>query len=135
MQVKAYKTKKIVAGDDLYKTLDEYLPKLEERTIVIITSKIISICQGDVIKNDGRIDKKSLIKKEADLYIDVESEYGIALPTIKNNILLTNAGVDESNANGYFVLWPKNIDESIAAIWEYLRKKNNIKNLGVIVTD
>ncbi len=135
MKVTAYKTKKIVVGDDLYKSLDKYLPKLEEKTVVVITSKIISICQGDVVKNDGKTDKKKLVIKEADLYIENESEYGIVIPTIKNNVFLANAGVDESNGNGDFILWPKDLEQTTNKIWEYLRRKNKIKELGVVVTD
>src|SRR3990167_9294279 len=37
MIVKAFKTKKIVVGDDLYKILNEYLPTLEEKSVVAIT--------------------------------------------------------------------------------------------------
>ncbi|MBI4097800.1 MAG: coenzyme F420-0:L-glutamate ligase [Candidatus Levybacteria bacterium] len=135
MKVKAIKTKKIIVGDDLYQILDQYLPKLEENTVIAVSSKIISICQGDAVKNDGKVDKKKLIIKEADLYIDQESDYGIVLPTIKNNVFLANSGVDESNANGYYILWPKNLDETTCKIWDYLRKKNKIKKLGVVVTD
>lgn len=135
MKVTAVKTKKIVVGDDLFKILDQYLPKLEEKTVVVITSKIIAITQGNVIKNDGKVDKKKLVIQEADLYINQESEYGIVIPTIKDNIFLANAGVDESNANGYYVLWPKNLEKTTNKIWEYLRLKNKIKKLGVVVTD
>lgn len=135
MIVTSYKTPKVVVGTELYPILDKYLPKLKERDIVVITSKIIAICQGNVIKNDGKIDKKDLIKKEADMYISVVSDYGTVWPTIKNNILLANSGIDESNGNGYFVLWPKNIDTTTADIWNYLKKKHALRHLGIIVTD
>jgi len=135
MKVIACKTKKIVLGDNLFAILDTYLPKLEEKTVVVITSKIISICQENIIKNDGKTDKKKLVIKEADFYIEHDNEYGIVIPTIKNNVFLSNSGVDESNGNGDFILWPKNLEQTINEIWDYLRRKNNIKNLGVIVTD
>lgn len=135
MRVIAYKTPKVVVGSELYPILDNCLPKLAERSIVIVTSKIVSICQGDVIKNDGKVSKKSLVESGADMFIDVDSDYGLVLPTIKNNILLANAGIDESNGNGYFILWPKNVDTAAADIWNYLRRHQNIKNLGIIITD
>jgi putative folate metabolism gamma-glutamate ligase len=135
MQVAAFKTKKIVAGDNLLAILDTNLPKLKEKTVVVITSKIISICQGNIIKNDGKTDKKKLVIKEADFYIEHDNEYGIVIPTIKNNIFLSNSGVDESNGNGDFILWPKNLEQTASEIWDYLRRKNRIQNLGIIVTD
>lgn len=137
MQIKAYKTSKIVPGDNLYKILDQYLPVLKEKSIVVITSKIISICQGRVVKNDGKVDKKDLIKKEADLYFENEElyKYGTVILTVKNDIFIANSGIDESNGDDYFILWPENLQETTNKIWEYLCKKNKIKNLGIIVTD
>lgn len=137
MNVAAYKTKKVIVGDDLYKILDDYLPKLEENSIVVITSKIISICLGNVAKNDGIITKEILAKKNADWYfIDKNLEkFGTVIPTITNGILLANAGVDASNGDDIFIFWPKNIDEITAKIWTYLRKKHQINKLGVLITD
>lgn len=137
MIVKAHKTHKIKVGDDLFKILDKYLPPLSENSVVAITSKIISICQGDVIKNDGSVDKEMLIKQEADFYIESggETPYGNIFLTRKDGHIVFSAGIDESNADGHFVLWPKNLQAAINKIWEYLRKKNDIKNLGVIITD
>ncbi len=137
MIVKSYKTHKIKVGDDLFKILDKYLPILEENSVIAITSKIISITQGDVIKNDGSIDKDDLIKKEADYYIEsnIETPYGKIFLTRKDGHIVFSAGIDESNADGNFILWPKNLQDTANAIWEYLREKNKIKNLGVIITD
>ena len=69
MKITSYKTKKVIVGDNLYKILDQSLPLLKERDILAISSKIISICQGRVIKKDGKITKENLIKKEADLIL------------------------------------------------------------------
>jgi putative folate metabolism gamma-glutamate ligase len=137
MKVTTYKTNKITVGNDLFKTLDTYLPHIEERTIIIITSKIISLSQNDVVKNDGTVDKKELIKKQADWYfIDKNLEtFGTVIPTITNGVLIANAGIDESNADGYFICWPTKLDRTTETIWEYARKKHNIKELGIIITD
>jgi F420-0:gamma-glutamyl ligase len=55
--------------------------------------------------------------------------------TIKNNLLVGAAGIDESNANGYFSLWPNDPQKSANAIRDYLTKKNNLSHIGVILTD
>lgn len=137
MQVKTYKTPKIYPNDSLYAILDECLPKLEEKSVVAITSKIIALCQGNVIKNDGTVDKRSLIKQEAEWYIEDTNldQFGTLLITIKEDVLIANAGIDESNADGCFVLWPKNLHEKSVDIWKYLREKHKIHELGVIFTD
>ncbi len=137
MIVRSYKTHKIKAGEDLYKILDKYLPPLNENSVVAITSKIVSITQGDIVKNDGAITKEELIKKESDYYIenDKDSEYGKIFLTRKNGLIVFTAGIDESNTDEGYVLWPKNLQEITDKIWQYLREKRNIKNLGVIVTD
>jgi len=137
MKVTAYKTGKVTFKDDLLKILDDYLPQLEERSVVIITSKIISICQGDVVKNDGTIHKEKLIKEHAEWYFTDENlkVFGTVIPTITKDILIANAGIDESNADGYFIFWPKDIDRITEAIWKYLREKHTIKQLGIVVTD
>lgn len=136
MLVSPIHTEVVSVGDDLYAALDPYLPALEERSVVIVTSKIVSICEGAVVKNDGKIDKHTLIKQEANSYLDIpiSQTYGVTI-TMKDNKLVANAGIDESNGNGYFILWPRNPFRSATAIWEYLRKKHGLTHLGVVITD
>ncbi len=135
MQVVSYKTNKIKSGENLFHILDKYLPKLEEKSVVVITSKIISICQGRVVKNNSRINKTKLVEQEADLYLPQEvSRYRLNI-AIKNHILSVNAGIDESNAGGYFILWPENLQETTNKIWRYLKQKHQLKNLGIVVSD
>ena len=137
MIINAYKTHKIQVGDDLYKILDDHLPIIQENSIVVITSKIVAIAQKDVVKDDGTFTKDDLVKKEADFYVEypVQTPYGRVFLTRKNNLLVFTAGVDKSNAGDYYVLWPKHLQETTNAIWEYLRKKHGLKNLGVLITD
>ncbi len=136
MRIFAIKCHKIKVGEDIFKIFDKYLPKLKEKDIVVITSKIISLCQKRVIFNDGKVDKDKLIRKEADWYISDPklSQYHVTL-TIKDGILIASSGIDESNGGGYFVLWPANLAKVTAEIWQYLRKKHQLKHLGVMVTD
>jgi dihydrofolate synthase / folylpolyglutamate synthase len=135
MEVTTYKTKKIILGDQLFQILDKYLPPLKERDVVVITSKIIAICQGRVVKNDGKITKHDLMLKEADLIMPEKYvRFGVHL-TIKDNLLIGSAGIDESNGNNYFILWPKDLKTTAENIWSYLRKKHQLKYLGIIITD
>lgn len=135
MIVKAFKTHKIRVGDSLFKILDKYLPKLKEKDIVVITSKIIAICEGRLIKNDGKFTKQQLAQKEAQYFLpDKFIKYGVKL-TITKNILIASAGIDESNSNGYFVLWPKNPMKNAKEIWVYIKEKFKLQSLGVLISD
>lgn len=135
MTIKSYKTHKITQKDtEIFAILDKYLPKIEENSVVAITSKIVAICEGRMVKVE-EADKDELIESEAQYFLPREKNpYHISL-TITRNTLVVGAGVDESNANGYYILWPENPQESANKIREYLTQKYKIKNVGVIITD
>lgn len=124
--------------DDLFSLIKEGFSgkKIKENSIFVVTSKVVAIWQGRCIKI-GSIDKEALIKKEADLYLDRKenpNRYNVTL-TIKNNILILTAGIDESNSNGYYTLWPSDPFESANKIYEFIKSMYGLKNLGVIITD
>ncbi|MCQ2965398.1 MAG: coenzyme F420-0:L-glutamate ligase [Alphaproteobacteria bacterium] len=120
--------------DDIYDIL-EALPPLKEGDIVFITSKIMGIHQGRTVPVD-QVDKTELIKQEADSFLSYTHPSGFNVNlTINDNVLIPAAGIDASNADGYYIMWPKEIDKLCAEFRAYLCKKNNIKNLGVVSTD
>ena len=122
--------------DNIYSVLDEYLPSLHEGDVILITSKVIAIHQGRCLKIEDVPDKDALIKKEADVYIPREDVPGNhVVLTVKDYTLIPTAGIDESNANGYYILWPKNANKIAKEICNYLKKKNSVKKLAVIITD
>jgi putative folate metabolism gamma-glutamate ligase len=130
MIVTPIKTKIISVQDEIEVILDEYVDDLKDGSILAITSKIISIIEGNI--RNHQESKDELIEEEADLYLKTRS--GFAL-TIKDNILIPSAGIDESNSDGKYILWPK---DSFASAWKirnYLADKFKIKNIGVIITD
>jgi putative folate metabolism gamma-glutamate ligase len=136
MIVRPIKTKKIIPGrdKDIFLILENYLPRLKEKSVVAITSKIVAICEGRFVDRQKE-SKDVLIKKESDKYLPRDqNRYRFSL-TIKNNILIAAAGIDESNAKGYFILWPRNPQKSANAIRAFLQKKFGLRNLGVIITD
>lgn len=135
MKIIPIKTHKIRFGKEtIFNVLDKYLTKMQEKSILAVTSKIISICEGRIIKID-MTDKSKLIEKEADLFVPPDKDkYNYHL-TIKRNLLVFAAGIDESNGYGNYILWPKNPQKNANEIREYLQKKFLIKNMGVIITD
>lgn len=136
MILTAYRTIPIVIGSNLLAVLDKFLPILQENDIVVVTSKIVSICEGNVKKIKSPDEKRDLVRQQSRLYIDSEltRRYGFQL-TIAGNICIPNAGIDESNGNGYAVLWPKNPMKSAKSIWTYLKSKHKLTHLGIIITD
>ncbi len=121
--------------DDLFELMDKHLPKLKNGDVLFITSKVLAIHQGRCVKADGA-DKFKLIKQEADYSLPKHKTAGHEFVlTIKDHTLIPSAGIDESNGNGYYILWPKNTQSLLKQLWTYLKKKNGIKNLGLIATD
>ena len=122
--------------DDLYDVIDNFCPTLKEGDVFLVTSKILSIHQGRCVLVSSVENKDDLIKKEAEIFIPREECPGeYAILTLKESTLIPSAGVDESNANGYYVLWPENSEKEAEKICEYLKKKFSLEKLAVIITD
>lgn len=135
MQITAYKTHKITPKESLFAILDKYLPSIPDQNIVVITSKIISFCQNRIIPKANIPNKLELIRKEAEFYLDEKyKQYGVYL-TIKNKILIPTAGIDESNGNDYYILYPEDLPGNAVEIWKYLKKRAPGQSVGVIITD
>lgn len=141
MIVNAYKTHKILPNENLFSILDSYLPDLKERSVVVLSSKVVGICEGRVVKIDSpeadtKLEQKSALAiSEAQKYLPRDAnKYNIML-TITKNIMVASAGIDESNSKGYFSLWPEDPQKSANTIREYLITKSKKKHLGVIITD
>ncbi len=135
MEVRAIKTRKFIPPEDDLWDLLSSIKSLKEDSVVVVTSKVVSIGEGRCIPADS-ISKDELAVEEADKYIPRElSPGGWVLHTLKNNMLIASSGVDESNGADYYILWPKDPTKSAKKIWKFLKNKFKIKNLGVIITD
>ncbi|TSA44674.1 putative folate metabolism gamma-glutamate ligase [bacterium] len=122
--------------DDIYQLFGHYLPRLREGDILFITSKILAIHQGRCVKIRPGVRKDDLIIKEAEKFIPRDKiPKGYVVLTIKGYTLIPSAGIDESNGNGYYILWPKNISKAARTICNFLKKKFKLKKLAVVITD
>lgn len=135
MILNGIKTHTITKKDtDITKIISKYIPSLEEKSILVITSKIVSICEGNIVPIDS-VDKDVLIQKEAEQYIPrTESHYNVCL-TINNGILAPSAGIDESNADGNYILWPQNPQQSANSIREFILNHYNLQHVGILIID
>lgn len=134
MVIRGVQTHKIVPGKEtVYGLVDRYIKKLSDHSILVITSKIISICEGRTLLIDSK-DKDELIKTEAEYYIPRASNKQGVLLTIKHNTIIPTAGIDESNSNGHYVLWPKDPQKTANDVRKHLLQRLKRK-VGVLITD
>ena len=135
MRAVPIKTKKIRARTgSIFLILDNYVQKMPEGSVLAVTSKIISLCEGRVVGARGT-NKDKLVEDEAEFFLPRKlSRYKIMF-AIKNGILAPSAGIDESNTDGYYVLWPKDPQKTANEIRKYLAGRFKLKRVGVIITD
>ncbi len=136
MKVAAIHTEKVFPNQkSIFELLDESVDSLEDGSVLAITSKIVSLCEGRVVPLKGN-DRDELVKQESDLFLPRRfSKWNFELTIIQRTMVMS-AGIDHSNAGGdYYVLWPRDVQKSTEEIWKYLTKKYQLKNLGVILTD
>lgn len=118
--------------DDLLAVLNESLPSLCERDIIVISSKVVAIHEGNCIVANNA-DKSALVRAEAELYIP--RPYWKTPLTVKHHAFIGNSGIDESNANGHYILLPKEPFLSAKHIRQHLKEKCALKELGVVIVD
>jgi len=153
MKVTAIKTPIVKANDDLYPIIENsiknsQLGTLPEKSVVIVTSKIISYTQGRLVakknlktetSHKDKTQKQALVKQEAEYYLPASYSQPNMMMAIKHGTLTVNAGIDESNAmlddKLCYVLWPENLQETANQIWQFLHDTFGLKQVGVIITD
>ena len=137
MKVKAYHSRLVKNRDRIEDVIASTLPYLAERSVVVIASKIVSTCEGRFVpKLTGeKREKYELVKKEAEFWLPATlSKYELML-TVKRNWMFVNAGIDESNADNQYILWPKDPQASADKIWQFLRTHYKVNEVGVIISD
>ena len=115
-------------------TSKKFKPKTGD--VIAISSKVLAIDEGECVVAGERKDKEALAKKIAEKYVELEYGRGRrAVFTITKGVLIRTAGIDESNGNGYYILWPKDPKKTAQKIKRVIEKKHGVKLAGVIVTD
>lgn len=106
---------------------------LRDGTLIAITSKIVSLAEGQLVAPD-QMDRKRLIRQEADQILgEVSHNHTI---TLKHGLMIPGAGIDSSNSkNEDYILYPKDPWGSAERIGRFLRGHFGFSNLGVILTD
>ncbi|MCR4286144.1 MAG: coenzyme F420-0:L-glutamate ligase [Candidatus Kaiserbacteria bacterium] len=118
--------------DDLFQVLRESIQDIQDGDVVLITSKVVSIHEGRCVPIENT-EKQLLIRNESELLYQPD-------PTrrplsVVHHALISSAGIDESNGDGYYTLLPEDPFASAQRIHTYLKDAFNLKEFGVIITD
>ncbi|MFA6553356.1 MAG: coenzyme F420-0:L-glutamate ligase [Patescibacteria group bacterium] len=137
MRVKTIKTRLFLPPkDDVYSELLSRINNLPENCVVAVASKVVSLQQGRCIARSKVDHKDELIATEAEKYLPRRyTPNRFAVLTLKYNTLIPTAGIDESNAGDYYILWPKKPEQEAWNIRRMLVKKCKVKKLGIIIVD
>ena len=131
MLIQPIKTRVFKEGEPLLPFIVRHVKGVKNGSIIVITSKIVALSEGRVRRIKDARTREHIIKSESQWRMRTKYTW----LTIKDNMVMASAGVDESNADGKLVLLPKNSFAAARRIREELKKHYRIKNLGVIITD
>lgn len=121
--------------DDLFDVLASSITEVPEKSVIAVTSKIISIAEGRCVRKDA-VEKDALIQQEADQFLSRdEVPEGWVMHTLKNNVFIPSAGIDASNSGDYYVLWPEDSKRSAQEIYTWVQDQFGTKEFGILVTD
>lgn len=135
MQVTAYRLRPLVPPkDSLEEAIRASRLRLREGDIVTVSSKVVSIGEGRCVPVSS-IDKEALVKSEADWYLKPKVSKWRRLFTIARGALVGSAGIDESNGDGHYVIFPEDPFKSAKRLRAWLRKTYGVQKLAVIITD
>ncbi len=131
MKLTAYKTAVFKEKQDLPTFMKGYLPTLKEGDIVAVCSKLVCLWKGCTVKYKNRKQKEELIVKHSEAALKTK----LAWLTVKAGMIMTNGGVDESNANGKLLYFPPDMFACADELCGALKKQFHLKKLGIIITD
>ncbi len=131
MVIKTIKTAIFQPRENLLNFINHYIFNLIEGDVLVVTSKIVALAEGRLRKITNLADKEKIIRAESQFSLKTKWAH----LTIKDNLVMANAGIDESNGQGQIILLPKNSFKTASKIRNFFKKKYQLKNLGVIITD
>jgi F420-0:gamma-glutamyl ligase len=135
MIVRPVKTDKILPSSmSLFEFLDKFIHGVDDKMVVVLTSKIVSLCEGRAVLIEES-DKNKLAKHEAEYYLPAEESHYHHHFAIVHDTILGMSGIDESNGNGYYILLPEDPQTTANNVRRYLSNKYKVKDLGVVITD
>jgi len=108
-----------------------HIPRVGENTILVVSSKVVALWKNCVVPFESAQQKEDLIKKHSTAYLKT----ALAWLSIKDGMVMTNAGIDESNAYGKLVLLPPDLYACAEELRTALKSVWNVSNFAIIITD
>lgn len=134
MHFTALKTPIITKNQDLFSVFCDVVLekniKIFEDSVLVISSKVVSVCQGRIVSKD---EKQKYIEDTSSEILTKKNNFSL---TVTNEIIIPNAGIDSSNiTNDEVVLWPENPQKYADEFCEKIKKKYRTQNIGIIISD
>lgn len=131
MIITPIRTRIFVENEDLLTFINEHITTIPERTVLVVTSKIVALAEGRTATIQDEADKEQLIRAESELAIPTKYVW----LTIKDGMVMASAGIDESNANGKVILLPHDSFIAADALRTKLQRHYGVRELGILITD
>lgn len=131
MITQAIKTRVFKRGEALADFIVSNIPRIPEKSVVVVTSKIVALAEGRTVPISTKANKTRLIKGESTSALKTKWVW----LTVKDGMVMANAGVDESNADGQIILLPADSFLAAHTLRSELMKRLKLKHLGVLITD
>ena len=121
--------------DDLLEKIRSSKLSLKNGDIVALSSKVVAIDEGRSVPV-GSVAKEDLVLAQADWYLQApKTSRWRSKFTIAGGAFVGSSGVDESNGDGHYILYPKDAFKSARRIRSWLQKQYGVKDIAVIITD
>lgn len=125
-------------GDDLAAAIAEAAPWLRDGDVVVVTSKVVSKCEGRIVAAPADPDERDALRRTLieDEAVRVLARKGRTLITEnRHGLIQAAAGVDGSNiGTTELALLPDDPDASAASLRDALRHRPGV-DVGVVITD
>ncbi len=130
MNLTAVHTELFKEGADLPAFILRFVPTMPENTVLAVCSKVVALWKNNTLPYKSLAQKEKLIKQHSQAALKTP----LAWLTIKDDMIMTNAGIDESNANGKLILLP-DCYAPASELRDTLKQKWHVQNLGIVITD
>lgn len=130
MQLTAVRTDIFKENADLPAFIVRFIASVPENTVLAVSSKLTALWKGCSVPYESVAQKDALIRQHSQAALKTP----LAWLSIKDGMIMTNAGIDESNANGKLLLLPdcyacaEQLRTALKNVWR-------VQNLGVVITD
>ncbi len=132
MKITPIKTRIFKNEENLSEFIIEHIKKIPDEAILVIASKIVALSENHLVQHSN-------VEQGGERLIKDESVWAIKSGnmwlTEKDGMIMANAGIDESNADGGIILLPEDSFDSAKVLRQTLKKKFGLKHLGIVITD